>query len=127
MHRAGVGDLGRERTAMGKFIRLGDDGEMKSMSVGEDAQGGYLVLPAVSATTTKRLWDSSPIRRLARIQVMTTGDAWVEPIDRGESAAEWVTERAERPALTTPQLGLMTIPLCEIYASQPVTQKLLDG
>ena len=126
VHRAGVGDLGRERTGLGKFIRLGDDGEMKSMSVGEDAQGGYSTLPAVSSAMTKRLWDSSPIRRLARIQVMTTGDAWAEPIDRGESGAEWVVERAERPALTTPQLGFLTIPLCEIYASQPVTQKLLD-
>jgi HK97 family phage major capsid protein len=64
--------------------------------------------------------------RLARIQNMTTGDAWQEPIDRDESAAEWVGETEARPALDTPALGLLNIPLNEIYTSQVVSQKLLD-
>jgi HK97 family phage major capsid protein len=122
----GNGDLGRERAALGRFCKLGDDTELKGMEVAVGPEGGYLVLPAVSDVMVRRLWDSSPIRRLARIQTMTSGDSWVEPIDRNESAASWVAETQARPALETPELGLLTVPLDEIYSNQVVTQKLLD-
>lgn len=120
------GDLARERAAIGMFIKSGDDRELKAMATDDSPLGGYLTLPQVSATMTRRLWDSSPIRRLARIQNISTGDAWVEPVDRDQSSAVWVGEREARPALDTPELGLLTIVLNEIYSSQQVSQKLLD-
>jgi HK97 family phage major capsid protein len=120
------GNLQAERKALGAFCKTGSDAEFKSMETQIDPAGGYITLPAISDTMTRRLLDSSPIRRLARIQNITTGDAWQEPLDRDEIAAEWVGETEARPALDTPQLGLLNVPLNEIYTSQQVMQKLLD-
>lgn len=122
-------DITTERKAVGQFVATGSDAafrEVRGLEVGVDPAGGYFVLPAMSAAMSQRLWDLSPLRRLARLQLMSTGDAWQEPLDRGESSADWVGETEARPALATPAIGLLDIPLNEIYSSQPVTQKLLD-
>jgi HK97 family phage major capsid protein len=114
----GKGDLAAERKAIGAFAKTGSDVELKSMEVGVDPAGGWFTLPEMSSQMTRKLWDSSPIRRLARVQVMTSGDSWQEPLDRDESAAEWVAELQARPALDTPQVGLLDTPLNEIYTHQ---------
>jgi HK97 family phage major capsid protein len=119
-----------ELDAVAVFARSGDDSKLKaiqaSMSVGSDPDGGYLVLPAISTGMTKRLYDHTPLRRLARVETITAGSEWVEPIENGESGAVWVGEQSSRPATSTPQLGELKIPLEEIYALQPVTQRLID-
>jgi len=115
-----------ERKALATFIRTGDETDLKAMSVGSDPDGGYLVSPVRSSGMQKRIRDLSPLRRLARVETITTGDAFEEPLDLGESGATWVGETAARPATTTPQLGMMRIPVHEIYALQTVTQRLLD-
>jgi HK97 family phage major capsid protein len=119
-----------ELDAVAVFARSGDDSKLKeiqaAMSVGSDPDGGYLVLPALSSGMTKKLYDQTPLRRLARVETITAGSEWVEPIDNGESGATWVAEQTARPATSTPQLGELKIPLEEIYALQPVTQRLVD-
>lgn len=119
-----------ELDAVAVFARTGDDSKLKeiqaAMSVGSDPDGGYLVLPAISTGMTKKLFDQTPLRRLARVETITAGSEWVEPIDNGESGATWVGEQTARPATSTPQLGELKIPLEEIYALQPVTQRLVD-
>lgn len=119
-----------ELDAVAVFARTGDDSKLKNiqaaMSVGSDPDGGYLVLPAISTGMTKKLFDQTPMRRLARVETITAGSEWVEPIDNGESGATWVGEQSARPATATPQLGELKIPLEEIYALQPVTQRLVD-
>lgn len=125
----GDGDLDRERKAVGAFVRNGDDAELKAVStleVGVDPAGGYVVLPQMSKTMIKRIWDQSPIRRLARVVTIETGDAWQEPIDDDDAIAEWVGERQARPVLDAPELGLLTVPLSELFSNVKVTQKLLD-
>lgn len=123
-------DVKAELDAVAVFARSGDDTKLKeiqaAMSVGSDPDGGYLVLPALSSGMTKKLYDQTPMRRLARVETITAGSEWVEPIDNGESGATWVSEQAARPATATPQLGELKIPLEEIYALQPVTQRLVD-
>ncbi len=118
--------LDTEHKALGMFARSGDDSEFKSMQTQVDPSGGYVVLPAVSTSMTKRIWDQSPIRRLARNVTMESGDSFQEPLDKDESEAVWVGETQTRSATATPDLALLTIPLCEIWAQQPITQKLLD-
>lgn len=115
-----------ENKALARFVRSGEDHELKSMSVGSDPDGGYFVLPAQSQTMTTRLYEMSPMRRLARLETITAGDKFEEIDDRGEATATWVGETASRASGATPNLGKIVIPVHEIYALQPVTQKLLD-
>lgn len=119
-----------ELDAVAVFARTGDDSKLKNiqaaMSVGSDPDGGYLVLPALSSGMTKKLWDLTPLRRIARVETITAGSEWTEPVDNGESGATWVSEQTARPATSTPQLGELKVPLEEIYGLQPVTQRLVD-
>jgi HK97 family phage major capsid protein len=118
--------LVNERKALGTFVRTGDDSEMKSMLVGSDPDGGYFVQPALSASMTKRLYDISPMRRIADVQTITVGDAFEEPLDTDEVAATWVGENEARPTTASARVGMRRVPVHEIYANQPVTQRLID-
>lgn len=129
-----AGDLVAERRALAQFVRSGDDSQLNklqqrhnSMSVDSDPDGGYLVMPALSAGMTKKLFDSTPMRRLARVETITSGDAWIEPVDFDDIGATWVSERGSRPETTSPKLNLLTVPVNEIYALAKVTQRLLDN
>lgn len=125
---ADIEGLDAERKALADFARSGDDSGFKStsMSVGSDPAGGYFVQPVRSSTMTQRLQDLSPMRRLARVETVTAGDVWEEPLDLNESGAIWVTEKQKRPATETPDFGMLSVPINEIYALQTVTQRLLD-
>ena len=124
------GDIKTEHNALNVFARSGDGTGLAdaraSMSVGVDPAGGYSVYPALSTGMTRKLYDKSPMRRIARLEVITTGDAWVEPIDKDESGATWVGEATARPETDTPDLAVLTVPVFEIYALQKITQRLLD-
>ncbi|MCI5078249.1 phage major capsid protein [Oricola sp.] len=122
-------NLRLEREAIGQFIKAGDPSALinvNAMSTGEDANGGFLVLPAMSDSMTTKIWDQSAMRRLARIVTIESGDAWEEVIDHDEAGAEWVGETAARNATDTPRLGKLIVPLHELHASPKTTQKLLD-
>lgn len=121
-----TGDEAAEYKALGKLVRNGDDSELKTMSVGSDPDGGYLTTPVISSTMTKKLFDQSPMRQLARVETITIGDAWEEPIDASDVDATWVGELETRTAGQTPQAGMLRVPVQEIYALQPITQRLLD-
>lgn len=124
-HKGGPG-LEAERKAVGTFARTGDETELKAMSSGSDPDGGYTVTPALSAQMLKRIYDQSPMRRLARVETIGAGDAFEEPIDNADVGATWVGEHEARPATSTPTLGLLRVPVNEIYSLQPITQRLLD-
>lgn len=121
-----------EIKAVSAFIRGGGsddwskDAEIKGMSIGSDPDGGYLVLPYLSQSMTTRLRDMSPLRRLARGETLTSGDAFEEPDDRDEVGATWVAESQSRGDTGSPQLGKWRIELHEIYAQPKATQRLLD-
>ncbi|UFZ02927.1 phage major capsid protein [Bradyrhizobium ontarionense] len=121
--------LAAECKALGSFVRTGDNSvfaEVKTNSIGSDPDGGYLVLPNISSTMTKRIYDLSPMRRLARVETIANGDAWEEPLDTDEVAGTWVGEQEDRPVGKTAQVGMLRVPLSEISANQPVTQRILD-
>jgi HK97 family phage major capsid protein len=119
-----------ERRAISHFVRTGDEARIievrAGLSVGSDPDGGYFVMPALSAGMTKKLFDQTPMRQLGRVETITAGDAWEEPIDFDEPDAVWVGEKEARPATDTPQIGKLRVPVEEIYALQPVTQRLID-
>jgi HK97 family phage major capsid protein len=80
----------------------------------------------MSDRMTQRLFDQSPMRQVCRVETITAGDAFEELDDRDEPDGQWVGESESRPATDTPQLGKWRIPVEEIYALQPITQRLLD-
>lgn len=116
--------LGVEKKALSDYVRHGVD--IKSMSAGSDPDGGYGVTPQLSADIMRRLYDQSPLRQICRVVNVGSFDSYAEPLQIGDTGATWVSESAARPATTTPSLGLLTVPVNEIYSTQPVTQRLID-
>lgn len=111
------------------YLRKGDQimgaEELKALSVGSDPDGGYTVHPDMSGAMAKKVFDTSPMRAYASIQVIGT-DALEGMYDDDESASSWVNETGARAATDTPQLGVWRIPVHELYANPQATQKLLD-
>jgi HK97 family phage major capsid protein len=122
----GLEDYRKART---KELRYGKDAlsgdELKSLQVGVDADGGFLVTPDTTGRMVKRIYETSDIRRIASVQTIST-DKLEGTEDLGEAGAGWVGETQTRPESDTPQLGEWEIPVHEMYAEPHATQKLLD-
>lgn len=119
-------EIAAEHKAIGALIKDGIAPEFKGLDGTVGPSGGYLVDTVMSRAINQKIFDQSPIRRLARVQPIEAGDAWEEPVDFSDLGAEWVGETTARPETSNPDLGMLTIPLEEVYAHQTVTQKLLD-
>ena len=118
-----------ERSELGGYAKAGGDrpfAPKAALSTDSDPGGGYTVFPTISKTIQQKTFDLSPLGRLARYENCPKGDAFEEPWDVSDIAARWVGENDGRPELDGPSLRLMSVPLREIYTSQPVTQRLLD-
>src|SRR3546814_2451709 len=74
--------------------------EQKSMSVGSDPNGGYLVTPAVSNRVMMIVRESSPLRELATVESITSSEFEI-PIDEDEAEAQWAGETEARSETTT--------------------------
>jgi HK97 family phage major capsid protein len=57
---------------------------------------------------------------------MNSGDSFEEPFDIQDAEAVWIGELESRDDTETPGLGLLTVPLQEMYAAPKASQKLLD-
>ncbi|OBQ73089.1 hypothetical protein A8145_05360 [Mesorhizobium loti] len=119
-------EIEAEHKAFGSFIKTGSEVEIKALSTDEGPAGGYITHTNMATTINQKIFDQSPIRRLARVVPMDNGDAWEEPLDFSDLGATWASERQARTETTGSQLKMLTIPLHEVYAHQSVTQKLLD-
>jgi HK97 family phage major capsid protein len=117
------------KAAFDRYIRKGDDiisiDERKSLSVGTDPDGGYVVNPDLSGRIVMKVFESSPMRAYASIQVISS-DALEGLFDLNEASSGWVGEEDSRPETGTPALGKWRIPVHELYAKPKATQKLLD-
>jgi HK97 family phage major capsid protein len=115
-----------ELAALGKFCAFGDDSVMASMSVGSDADGGYLDLPVLSDQFSRRLADAMPMRRLARGVTIKNSGSFQEITDFGKPQTKWVGETESRPKTDTPKLGRLEIQLNEIESNAAASARLLD-
>lgn len=99
--------------------------EQKSLSVGNDADGGYSVPVSIAAGLHQTLQASSTFRSIAR--TMTISSNSVEMlVDKDSAEVGWVTETQDRQETKTPELIKIRIPVHEMYARPRATQKLLD-
>ncbi len=127
----------RDRTevnsALRRLIRDGDEAPLASLQTGINAglstdsapDGGFTVVPYLSPVMTERLHAISPMRQLARTEVIAT-DVFEEIADTGEGGAEWVAEREARGDTVSPTLHKLSVPVHEISAMPKITQRLLD-
>ena len=115
--------------AFDRFLRKDErtlDGDvLKALTTGSDPNGGYLVPAAQSARILMIVMETSPLAQLATVETIGT-DRIEIPVDDGEGAAGWVGEEEARPETGTPQIGVQTIPVHEIYAKPKATQRLLE-
>lgn len=114
--------------SFGDYLRVDDrdrDMDTKALSVGSNPNGGYLVPTARSARIIDKIYESSPLRQLATVEVIGT-EALEVPVDTDEAGAGWVGEEESRTETTTPAVGLQRIPVHELYAKPKVTQQFLE-
>lgn len=129
-----IGNFGHEemlnyKQAFLSYIRKDDRvlsaDEQKALSVGSDPDGGYVVDPDTSGRMVRKIFETSPIRQYASVQVIST-DALEGLFDLDEAGYGWVGETGARTETSTPQLKQWRIPVHEMFAEPRATQKLLD-
>ncbi len=118
------------KSAYNNYLRKGmdnglEDIQTKALSVGTDADGGYLVTPEMSEIITQTVTEISPMRSIASVATISTDS--LDVIEDSElPGASWATETASRADTTTAQIGKNNIATHEMYASPKATQKLID-
>lgn len=128
----GASDMDAYKSAFLKIARVnfrpelmaGND-ELKALSVGVDSQGGYFVPADMSGRMVQKVFETSPMRAYASVQV-TGRDALEGFFDNDEAGYGWVGERGTRSETDTPDIGKWRIPVHEMYALPKATQQILD-
>lgn len=100
--------------------------EFKSMQVGIDSQGGYVVSPQFSSETTRVMLETAPLLESLRMIPLRSGDSFEEIEDINSAEALWVGEVSSRGDTATPDIGKFRAELREIYAQPKASQKLID-
>lgn len=117
------------RQVQAKFLREGkeslDATELKTMLVGSDPDGGYFVTPDITGQIVKKVYETSPMRQIASVQVIGT-DALEGIEDLGEAGAGYAGESSQGTDTTTPQVGKWRIPVYWLDTEPKATQQLLD-
>jgi HK97 family phage major capsid protein len=107
------------------YLRHGRTSELKSLTQGVPADGGYAVPQQIDAAIAAQLKKLSPIRQIA--QVVQVGSAgYRKLIATGGTASGWVSETAARPETATPNFAEIAPPSGELYANPSASQAMLD-
>jgi HK97 family phage major capsid protein len=120
-----------KKQAFDRYVRNGDAGgfhalEVKAMSEGTAAAGGYTVPLEIERTIDRVLAKASPIRAIASVRQIG-GGTYRKPIVTSGAAAGWTGETdAISTPTTTPTLAALDFPAMELYAMPAATQMLLD-
>ncbi len=100
-------------------------GEEKALSIGSNADGGYLVPSETETEILSRLTAISPIRAIASVrQVSTT--VYKKPVTLTGPQVGWVAETASRPQTNGQTIDLIDFPTAELYAMPAATSAFLD-
>lgn len=98
---------------------------VKTMIAGFDTEGGLWVPVDRVSKMVKRIFESNPMRQICAI--MSTGTDMVEMIiDDNELTAVWGGELHTITDTATPQIGVVEIPVHELYARPLITLKMLE-
>lgn len=122
--------VSEHKAAFCGYLRKGVDSnlstlETKALSVGSDADGGYLVTSHMSDRIVKTVFETSAMRKIAAVETIST-DALEVIQDNDEAAVGWTTETGAVSDSDTPQIAKKVIDVHELYAQPKATQKLID-
>ncbi|WP_022721487.1 phage major capsid protein [Rhodopseudomonas sp. B29] len=123
-------DQREHKSAFEAYVRCGDAAplralETKALSVGSNADGGYLVPVELEHSIASRLRSISPIRALASVREIS-GSVYKKPFLTAGPATGWVGETDARPQTSSPSLDALAFPAMELYAMPAATATLLD-
>jgi len=129
-HRALSADALQHKAAFDAYVRRGAETEIrgfeaKALSVGTDADGGYLVPDETEREIGRLLSQASPIRSIAGIREISSS-VYKKPFATTGMSTGWVAETAARTQTTTATLAELSFPAMELYAMPAATQTLLD-
>lgn len=113
------------RNFMAKDARLLTADEVKTLSVGSDPDGGYLVTPDTGGRIVTRVYETSEMRQIAS-SMMISSDKLEGIEDLGEAGAGYAGEASQGSDTTTPQIGKWSIPVWIIDSEPKATQSILD-
>ncbi|MDZ4367239.1 MAG: phage major capsid protein, partial [Afipia sp.] len=99
--------------------------ETKALSVGSNADGGYLVPAQLEQEIGSRLAAISPIRAISSVREIS-GNVYKKPFMTAGPATGWVGETDARAQTTSPTLDALSFPAMELYAMPAATATLLD-
>ena len=123
---AGATNQGMEmKSFVDGFLRQGRESELKSMSIGSVADGGYAVPIELDQKIAQRLLRISPIRSISQV-VQTSTANYRKLIGINGTVSGWVSETAARPATQNPQFAEISPPYGELYANPSASQAMLD-
>lgn len=107
------------------YLRMGRETELKSLSIGSPADGGFAVPRLIDAEIARRLIKMSPVRSVANV-VQTSTSGFRRLISISGTASGWASETGARVETNSPKLAEIVPPLGELYANPSATQQMLD-
>jgi HK97 family phage major capsid protein len=118
------------KSAFETYVRSGENAglralEVKALSAGSNADGGYLVPEEVESEIGRRLAAISPIRSIAGVREIS-GNVYKKPFMTAGPATGWVGETDARTQTTSPTLAELSFPAMELYAMPAATATLLE-
>lgn len=115
------------KQAFDRYVRKGEgpDMEVKAMSAGSNADGGYTVPLEIERTIDRVLAKASPVRAISTVRAIG-GGTYRKPIATAGAASGWVAETGTVSQSNTPTLAALDFPAMELYAMPAATQTLLD-
>ena len=89
------------------------------MQTGIGTDGGYGIVPQVEKGITRRIFDQSALRPLARKRTLSQGTEWQGLYETQRAASGWRGELESVTETASPKIELLSIPLHELN-SQPI-------
>lgn len=127
-------DVGKD--LMDNFLRKGMDlkgrsadgplsMEIRAMQTNVNQDGGYLVRPQFANFVIDRIFETSPVRRLANVISMGSKSLTID-IDDNEAEAAWGSENAFTAETDTPEVGQKEMVAFVLQAFPKVTQEMIE-
>lgn len=113
---------GEYKEAFSAYVKRGEE---KALSIGVNADGGFVVPPETETEITRLMTAVSPIRAIAGVR-QVSGAVYKRPISLTGPATGWVGETAARPTTNSQTLAELSYPTMELYAMPAATSAFLD-
>lgn len=107
------------------YLRMGRTAELKSVTGGVAADGGFAVPREIDEMIAAQLKTVSPLRAISQV-VQTSTAGYRKLITNSAANSGWVSETGARPETTTSKFNEIVPPSGELYANPSASQAMLD-